>query len=78
MVYSPLITASIFASVVTVLVLINIPKQQSNDKKQNSFFVIVLKAFIMSFLVCGVVAYVLHDNDTNNMMTNILKSHPDF
>lgn len=73
----PLVVGGIFAVAVTVLVLLNTPKSYSQEERR-SMVKTVFKTFVMSFVVCGVIAYVLQDNESNNMMTNIIKGDPDF
>ena len=74
--HNPLIVAVILAIVVTVLVLWNTPKQVANEKRSTTKQ--VFKTFIIAFIVCGIVAYVMQDNEENNMMANIIKGEPDF
>ena len=71
----PIIVALVFAVIVTILVLMNTPKR-GEEKRSNAAH--VFKTFVVSFIVCGVVAYVMQDNEDNNMMANIIKGEPDF
>ena len=71
----PIIVAVIFAVIVTVLVLMNTPKR-GEERRSNAAH--VFKTFFIALIVCGVVAYVMQDNEDNNMMANIIKGEPDF
>lgn len=74
-----LLTASILSVVVTVLVIVNTPSSSSSDsaKPQNKTGQLI-KTFIVSFVLCSLVLYIMYDNDQNAMMTNIIKGEPDF
>ena len=72
-----IITTFVFAIVVTVLVLLNTPRSEANSPRPNTSKQ-VFKVFMVSLVVCGIVAYVLQDNEENNMMANIIKGDPDF
>lgn len=72
-----LITASILAVVVTVLVLVNTPSPSEAQTQQNKTSRL-FKVFIIAFFLSAIVLYIMTDNDSNAMMTNIIKGEPDF
>ena len=72
-----LITALVLATAVTVIVMVNTPSPQEASYQQNKTSNLI-KVFIISFIVCGGIVYVMQDNDHNSMMTNIIKGDPDF
>lgn len=71
------ITAGILAIAVTILVMLNTPTPQEAALHRNKT-VHLLKVFVVSFIVCGAIVYIMQDNDQNAMMTNIIKGEPDF
>jgi hypothetical protein len=75
MTYGFLATGFLFSTVVVIMVILNTPtpKDVKNNKGVN-----IIKTFIISFLICSAIAYVMQEPDTNNMMNNILKTEPDF
>jgi uncharacterized membrane protein len=70
-----IVSALIYTVVVVVLVLINLPRTKEENQMTKGR---VLKIIIMSFIVCALISYLFQDNDNDNMMSNILKSEPDF
>jgi len=76
MMYGFLATGFLFSTVVVILVLLNTPSSTSKNKDGNG--VHFFKTFIVSYIVCTAIAYVIQEPDTNNMMNNILKHEPDF
>jgi len=68
-----LITSSVLSIIMTVIVIWNTPTDKNHNKK-NSFF----KVLVLSFIACSFVLYVMLDNDSNAMMTNIIQGDPDF
>ena len=72
-----LITAGLLAVAVTIIVMMNTPTPQEAALQRNKT-VQLFKVFVIAFIVCGAIVYIMQDNDQNAMMTNIIKGDPDF
>ena len=72
-----LMTSGILAVIVTILVIVNTPTPQEAALQRNKTTHLI-KVFFISFVVCAIVVYIMQDNDQNSMMTNIIKTEPDF
>ena len=72
-----IISALIHSAVLAILVLVFTRRGIQDDMKQSSS-ARVFKVFIVSLITCTLIAYILYDNESNNMMTNIIKTEPDF
>lgn len=73
-----LITAGILGVVVTVLVLVNTPSAMDAQQRKTNKTMHLVKIFVVATFLCGIVLYIMQDNDQNAMMTNIIKGEPDF
>lgn len=73
--YGFLATGFLFSTVVVILVILNTPTAKDTKQGKGMHF---FKTFIVAFIVCTAIAYVLQEPDTNNMMNNILRTEPDF
>jgi len=73
-----LLTSVVLAIIVSVLVLMNTPKNIKEYQESKRHMSIIIRTFVISFILCFLVVYVMQDNDSNSMMTNIIKSEPDF
>ena len=76
--YGFLATGFLFSTVVVILVLLNTPTVKDIKSSKENKGVHFFKTFIVAFIVCTAIAYVMQEPDTNNMMNNILKTEPDF
>lgn len=63
----------------TIIVMWNTPSiaDLRREQRQNQTAQL-FKVFILSFGLCALVLYIMQDNDSNAMMTNIIKGEPDF
>lgn len=75
---SSLITSGILTVVVVIIVLMSVPKKQNPNNPYEQPKINLFRTFVLSFLGCFTVVYLTTDNDTNNMMTNIIQGEPDF
>lgn len=73
-----LITSGIFGALVTVLVLVNTPTPLEAQQRNSNKSMHLVKVFLISTIMSGLVLYIMQDNDQNAMMTNIIKGEPDF
>jgi hypothetical protein len=73
------VSASLMSTIVTVLVLLNIPFEnydKTNYKKRP--LTIGIKTFIVSFVTTFVIFYFISDPPKADVMKNIIQTEPDF
>lgn len=73
-----LITSGILSAVVVIIVIICAPRKQDPKNPYEQPRMNLFKTIVLSFVSCFAVIYLTSDNDTNNMMTNIIQGEPDF
>ena len=74
-----LVTGVIYTIAVVVLVLVFTPRPQNADGSGTKLsFTQLLKISLLSGIVCILIAYILYDSESNNIMTNMIKTDPDF
>jgi hypothetical protein len=74
-----LATAAILSLIVTVLVWVNLPKQDPSSQKQNNITKSLVKTFIIAFATCFAIIYFFSGTSTkDDVMTHMLKGEPDF
>lgn len=74
MMKNELISASVMSTIVAILVWWNSPKQENKEKT----FGIIIKAFIIAFIVCFSIFYFISDSGTDEAIENMIKGPPDF
>lgn len=72
-------TSLIIAIFMTIIVVWNTPSASELRKKERQSMTLnLIKVFVLTFGVTCLTLYFMQDNDTNAMMTNIIKGEPDF
>jgi uncharacterized membrane protein len=66
------------AGIITVLVIVNMPKTEQNQLKNNTTS-LAFKTFLLSFAICYTIVYFANDSsNSNDVMQHMLQGEPDF
>lgn len=79
MIGNEIISSLIMSSIVTVLVLLNVPKEsyKSTDNKKKPL-TIAIKTFILSFASTFAIFYFISDPISTDVYKNVIQNEPDF
>jgi hypothetical protein len=75
-----LLSASIVASLVSVLVWLHVPKCSpcGENAPEEKSLKLVVKSFVISFVLSYMVFYFLGDNESKDALDHVIKGEPDF
>lgn len=74
-----LISAGIVACIVSVLVWLHVPRESIQGREpQHSTSKILIKSFIISFIMSYMVFYFLGDTESKDALDHVIKGEPDF
>jgi hypothetical protein len=59
----------------TIIFFWNTP---ANNERQPHRTAQLVRVFVFTLIISGITLYIMTDNDSNAMMTNIIKGDPDF
>ena len=71
-----LITSSVLATIVSILVVVNTNFTQQDNK--HNMLVVFAKSFAISFVICYGLLFFLNDTQGRDVVSNIIKDDPDF
>lgn len=73
-----LVSSGVVAVLVSVLVWLHVPKDSVVNNKRVSATTLVLKSFIISFIVAYAAFYFFGDSGSDDVLDNIITGEPDF